>query len=72
MDDIDELLPEAVMTNNADTVSEAASKARKLYIQAGYAMIIINAIMKNIYRIGAEYSADTKAVIIIVSEGQAI
>lgn len=61
VDDISELLPEAVLTDNSDAVSEAASKTRKLYIQAGYTMIVINAILENVYRMVAEWSADTKA-----------
>lgn len=61
VDDISELLPEAVLTNNAGAASEAVSKARKLYIQAGYAMIVINAILENLYRMVAEWSANTKA-----------
>lgn len=61
LDSIGELLPKAVLTNNSDAVLEETGKARSLYIQAGYAMIVINTILESAYTMVSEWSPDTSA-----------
>jgi len=62
LDAVGELLPSEVLT---DSTAEAApaeiSKARALYIQAGTAMIVINAILENVYTVVGGWSPDTTA-----------
>ncbi len=62
LDSIGELLPSEVLTNNTtESASAEISKARALYTQAGTAMIVINAIIENAYRIVGEWGPDTAA-----------
>ncbi len=62
LDSIEELLPSTVLAGNtAETASAEISKVQTLYTQAGYAMIIINAIIENVYTIVGEWSPDTIA-----------
>ncbi len=59
-DSIGELLPSDVLTNNtAEATSAKISKARTLYMQAGTAMIVINAVIENAYTIVGEWSPNT-------------
>ncbi len=62
LDSIGNLLPSEVLTNNTvETTSAEMSKARALYTQAGTAMIVINAIIENAYRVVSEWGPDTAA-----------
>lgn len=62
LDSIGELLPSMVLTNNiADATSVEISKARALYTRAGTAMIVISAIIENMYSIVCEWSPDSTA-----------
>ncbi len=52
LDSIGELLPSMVLSSNtAETTPAEISKVRTLYTQAGNAMIVINAIIENVYTI---------------------
>jgi len=62
LDSVGELLPSMVLAGGtAKAPSAEISKARTLYTQAGYAMIVINAIIENAYRMVGEWSPDTIA-----------
>ncbi len=62
LDSVGELLPSMVLANNTtETTPVEISKTRALYTQAGTAMIVINAVIENAYRIVCEWSPDTTA-----------
>lgn len=62
LDSIGELLPSEVLANNTtEATSAEISKARTLYTQAGTAMIVINEIIENAYRVVGEWAPDTVA-----------
>ena len=62
LDSIGELLPSMVLINKNDkTISEEIGKAQNLYIQAGYAMIVINTILDCAYTMVGEWSPNTSA-----------
>jgi len=62
LDSVGELLPSMVLAGrSAETASAEISKAQSLYTQAGIAMIVINAILENVYTIVGGWSPDTTA-----------
>jgi len=62
LDSVGELLPSMVLANStAETAPAEIIKARALYTQAGTAMIVINAVIGNIYTIVCAWSPDTIA-----------
>jgi len=62
LDSIEELLPSVVLSNNTtETTSEKIKQARTLYTQAGTALIVINTIFENTYKIVCDWSPDTIA-----------
>jgi len=60
LDSAGELLPDEVLTG-VGPVSVEASRARDLYTQAGYAMIVIYTILDNMYMIVNEWDPSTEA-----------
>ncbi len=58
LDAVGDLLPDEVLTG-AGPVSVETGKARDLYTQAGYAMIVIYAILDNMYSMVSEWGPDT-------------
>ncbi len=62
LDSIGDLLPSTVLANDsAEAAPAEISKARALYIQAGTAMIVINAVIENTYTIVCQWGPDTVA-----------
>ncbi len=60
LDSVGELLPcEVLADNTTETASAETGNARTLYTQAGIAMIVINAVMDNAYRIVGAWAPDT-------------
>ncbi len=62
LDSMGELLPSTVLAKDAgEAVPGEIRKARALYIQAGTAMIVINAVLENAYTIVCQWGPDTVA-----------
>ncbi len=62
LDSVVDLLPRVVLTDNAaEAASADINKARNLYTQAGYAMIVINAILENADAMVGAWSSNTAA-----------
>lgn len=60
LDSAGELLPDEVLTSGGPASPETG-KARDLYTRAGYAMIVINTIIDNMYMMVGEWGPDTAA-----------
>ena len=50
-----------VLTDRPNSGSEQAAKARTLYQQAGFAMIVIHTILENLYEMAGAWDAHTAA-----------
>ncbi len=62
LNSVGELLPSTVLASDSTEAAPAEiGKARALYIQAGTAMIVINAVIENAYTIVCNWSPDTVA-----------
>lgn len=64
LDSIGELLPSMVLnssTNETTSASAVIREMRSLYMQAGYAMIVINAIIENAYTMVGQWSPNVTA-----------
>lgn len=57
LDSAGELLPSMVLTGH----SKETAKARALYIEAGFAMIVIHTILENLYEMAGAWDAHTAA-----------
>lgn len=62
LDSAAELLPSAVLAaEEPGGDAKEAAKARRLYTQAGFAMIVVNVILENLYEMAGAWSAHTEA-----------